>query len=188
MTGETFDQAGSIIEPLDFSGVSTVADIGGGYGALLAAILPAHPHIAGILFDHPHTIEAAKSFLQSLGVAERVEFVPGDLLAAIPVRADLYLLKGVLQQWDDAAASTILRNCRAAMPDGAKLVVIERLLPARASDDPAAIMLDLHMMTITGGRARSLEDFERLLSQAGLAVAKVTPTRSGLSLIEAVHI
>ena len=110
-----------------------------------------------------------------------------EIFAAIPVRADLYLLKGVLQQWDDDAAATILRNCRDAMPEGAKLVVIERLLPERASDDPAAIMLDLHMMAITGGRARSLADFERLLSQAGLALAKVTPTRSGLSLIEAVR-
>ncbi len=75
------------------------------------------------------------------------------------VQADLYLLKGVLQQWDDEeAVAIILQNCRNAMPDGAKLVIVERLLPERATDDPAAIMLDLHMMTITGGRARSLAD------------------------------
>ena len=87
------------------SGVGTVADIGGGYGGLLAAILQAHPHLAGILFDRPHMIEMARSFLQSQGVAERVEFVAGDLLAEIPVEADLYLLKGVLQQWDDEDAA-----------------------------------------------------------------------------------
>ena len=80
------------------------------------------------------------------------------------------------------AARAILANCRAAMPDGAKLAVIERLLPERASHDPTAIMLDLHMMAITGGRARSLADFAALLSQAGLALAKVTPTSSGLSI------
>ena len=60
---------------------------------------------------------------------------------------------------DDAGALAILRNCREAMPEGAKLAIIERLLPERAADDPAAIMIDLHMMTITGGRARSLADF-----------------------------
>jgi hypothetical protein len=81
-------------------------------------------------------------------------------VAEIPLQADLYLLKGVLQQWDDEeAVAIILKNCRNAMPDGAKLVIVERLLPERATDDPAAIMLDLHMMTITGGRARSLADF-----------------------------
>jgi SAM-dependent methyltransferase len=183
---ETVAQSGPIVEALDLAHVRTVVDIGGGYGGLLAAILQAHYHLAGILFDRPHTIEAAKSFLQSLGVAECVEFVPGDLLAAIPVRADLYLLQGVLQQRDDAEAGVILHNCHAAMADGAKLLIIERLLPERASDDPAAIMLDLHMMAITGGRARSLAQFESMLAQSGLAVSNVTPTSSGLSLIEAV--
>jgi len=181
---ETLAQAVPIIEALDFSGAGTVADISGGYGGLLAAILQAHPHLAGILFERPHTIEAARSFLQSQGVADRVRLVGGNLLAGIPIQADLYLLKGVLQQWDDAEARAILRNCRAAMPDGARLIIIELLLPERAADDPAAIMLDLHMMTITGGRARSLAQFEALLSQASLALLSVTRTSSGLSIIQ----
>jgi O-methyltransferase domain len=184
---ETLAQAGPIIEALDFSGAGTVADIGGGYGGLLAAILQAHPHLAGILFDPPPTIEAARFFLQSQGVADRVQLVGGDLLAGIPIQADLYLLKGVLQQSDDAEAVAILRNCRATMPDGAKLVIIELLLPERATDDPAAIILDLHMMTITGGRARGLADFAKLLTEAGLTLAKATPTRLGLVIIEAVR-
>ncbi len=184
MAKETLAQAVPIIEALDFSGAGTVADIGGGYGGLLAAILQAHPHLAGILFDRPQTIAAARPFLQSQGVAERMRLEAGDFLAEIPVRADLYLLKGVLQQWDDAEARAILRNCRAAMPDGAKLVIVELLLPDRAADDPAAIMLDLHMMTITGGRARSLAQFETLLSQAGLALLSVTRTSSGLSIMQ----
>jgi len=189
LTGETFDQAGSIIEVLESAvEAKRVADIGGGCGALLAALLIAHPHLTGVLFDRPHLIEMAKPFLKVFGLfhlTDRIALVAGDVLAAIPVRADLYLLKGVLQQWDDAHARAILANCRKAMPEGAKLVIVERLLPERATDDPAAIMLDLHMMTITGGRARSLEQFEQLLSEAGLAVAKVTSTPTGLTIIEA---
>jgi len=181
---ETLAQGAPIIAALDFSGAGTVADIGGGNGGLLAAILQAHPHMAGILFDRPPTIEASRSFLKSQGVADRVQLVGGNLLAGIPIQADLYLLKGVLQQWDDAEARAILRNCRAAMPDGARLIIIELLLPERAADDPAAIMLDLHMMTITGGRARSLAQFEALLSQASLALLSVTRTSSGLSIIQ----
>jgi len=130
--------------------------------------------------------QAARLFLETLGIARRVTFVPGDVLAAIPVQADLYLLHGVLQQWGDDAARAILRNCRAAMPEWATLAIIERLLPARAADNPAAIMLDLHMMTITGGRARSLPEFTALLSEVGLEATKVTPTSSGLAIIEAV--
>jgi O-methyltransferase domain len=182
---ETLAQSGAIVAALDISGTKCLADIGGGYGGLLAALLGPHPQLEAVLFDRPHTIEAAKPFLQSLGIAPRVTFAAGDFFAAIPVRADLYLLKGVLQQWDDAEALTILRNCRTAMPESAKLAIIERLLPERATDDPAAIMIDLHMMTITGGHVRSLAEFTTLLSDTGLTLSKVTPTSSGLSILEA---
>ena len=114
---ETLAQAGPIVAALDISGTKCLADIGGGYGGLLAALLGAHPQLEAVLFDRPHIIEAARPFLETLGIARRVKFVAGDVLAAIPVQADLYLLNGVLQQWSDDAARTILRNCRAAMPE-----------------------------------------------------------------------
>lgn len=182
---ETLASAPPIVAALDLSGVRTVADIGGGYGGLLVGALQANPHLRGVLFDHPHRIEAALPFLKALGVADRAERIGGDPLAAIPVEADLYLLAGVLRQWDDAEARAILANCRKAMPQGAILVVIERLLPEHAADDPAAIMLDLHMMTITGGRVRSHEDLAKLLSGAGLTLVKTMRTPSGLAVIEA---
>ena len=182
---ETLAQADSIVEALDVSGVKTVAEIGGGYGGLLAAILRAHPHLTGILFDQPHMVEGAKLFLQACGVAEIVRCVGGDILREIPVEADLYVLKAVLQNWDDAEVSAILANCRKVMPPSAKLLVVERLLPERASDDAAAIMLDLHMMVITGGRVRSLAEIEALLSQAGLALSKVSSATAGQSILVA---
>jgi hypothetical protein len=130
-------------------------------------------------------VELSRPFRPLLDVAKRVEFVPGNPLEGIPVRADLYLLPGVLQHYADADALAILRNCREAMPEGARLAVVERLSPEHATDDPAAVLLDLHMMTITGGRARSLAEFETLFSEAGLALSKVTPTSVGLSILEA---
>jgi O-methyltransferase domain len=127
--------------------------------------------------------------LAALDVSEtdRVIEIGADAarLTEIPPKADLYLLKGVLQNHDDAGAAAILRTCRTAMPDGARLVIVERLLPERAAAAPAAIMLDLHMMTITGGRVRSLAEFEALLSEACLALLQTTATRVGLTVIEA---
>jgi hypothetical protein len=127
--------------------------------------------------------------LAALDVSETAKVVEIDgaddaLRADIPPHADLYLLKGVLQNYDDADAATILRNCRVAMREGARLVVVERLLPERATDDPAAIMLDLHMLTITGGRTRTLAELKTLLSTADLSVLKVSTTPSGLAAIE----
>jgi O-methyltransferase domain len=132
-----------------------------------------------------------EAVLTALGVSASdrvVQFDGADAgpLADIPAGGDLYLLKGVLQNYDDQGAAVILRNCRKAMPKGARLAIIERLLPERATDDPAAIMLDLHMMTITGGRVRSLADFTTLLPEAGLALTKATPISSGLAILEIV--
>jgi AraC-like DNA-binding protein/SAM-dependent methyltransferase len=183
---EALADAPAIAAALDLASVESVADLGGGYGGLLAGLLQANRNLRGILFDRPHRIEAALPFLEAQGVADRVERVGGDLLTAIPVQADLYVLNGVLQQWDDAEARTILANCREAMPEGARLVVIERLLPDHAADDPAAIELDLHMMAITGGSVRSRERLATLLSQSGLTLASATPMPSGLAAITAV--
>jgi hypothetical protein len=191
LTAERFDQAGPIIEVFEFAAeAASVADIGGGCGGLLAALLIAYPHLEGALFDRPHIIEMAKPFLQVFDLfhlTERIKLVAGDFFAGIPIEADLYLLKGVLQQWDDAAAVAILTNCYEAMSGKARLAIIERLMPDRALDGPGAVMVDLHMMTITGGRTRSLAEFEALLAQAGLKLTKATSTSSGLAIIQAVR-
>lgn len=184
---ETLADSASFIDAVNFAGVRTVADIGGGFGGLLAALLQAHPHLQGVLFDRPETVAGAEPHLESLGIADRTALVGGDILTAIPVRADLYVLNGVLQQWYDTDALAILKNVRAAMPEGARLIIIERVLPERATDDPAAVMLDLHMMTITGGRVRTLAECEALLSDAGLKLSEVTPTSSGFSVLASVR-
>ena len=182
---EELAQANDILEALDVAGATTMASIGGGHGALLVALLSAYPHLQAVLFDEPQTVEAAKPLLDGFRVAERMRRVGGDILTEIPVEADVYLLKSLLQQWSDADAVTILRNCRKAMPPQAKLLIIERLLPERASEDPSAVMIDLHMMVIHGGRVRTLSEFEQLLAQAGLALSKVQRTAAGLSILEA---
>jgi hypothetical protein len=185
LAADTFVQAGEIVEALSLSGTGTVADIGGGHGGLLAALLKAHPDMRGILFDLPETIIGAKKFLKAQGVVDRVTLVGGDFLAEVPVEADLYVLKSVLQHWDDTAARAILESCREAMPAHAKLAIVERLQPERSADDPAAALLDLHMMVITGGRLRSAPEFEALLGQAGLWRSTFLTTPSGLAVIEA---
>jgi O-methyltransferase domain len=132
----------------------------------------------------------SEAILAALDVPETdkvVEIAGTDVtvLAEIPPNADLYLLKNVLQTYDDEDARTVLRNCRAAMPDGARLAVVERLLPERATDDPASVILDLHMMTIAGGRVRTLAEFEALLSVAGLKLSNVIAAGSGLTVMTA---
>jgi len=181
---ESFAGAEPVLDMLDVSGVKTVADLGGGHGGLLAAILTKHPHLRGVLFTQPLSSMAAKTYLESMDVADRVTLVGVDIAQDIPVDADMYVLKSVLQQHDDTQARMILENCRYALTPGAKLIVVERLMPDRAMDDPAAIMLDLHMMAITGGKTRTKAEMEALIAEAGLRIAACSKTSDGLAFIE----
>lgn len=187
---ESFANAGPVLDRLDITGAETVADLGGGHGGLLASVLAKHTHLKGVLVDRPQSFVPARTYLKSVGVAGRVTFVLGDICERVPAVADIYLLKGVLQQHDDARAQKILKTCRKTLKPDARLIVIERLMPdraqdAHATDDPAAVMLDLHMMAITGGKVRTGAEMEVLLSDARLAVTACSHTEDGLTVIEA---
>ena len=162
-----------------------LASIGGGYAGFLVPFLIGLPEHKAIVFDAPAVVDGAEPMFQAFGLQHQVTFVAGDMLKSVPVEADIYILKGVLQQHDDARARTILENCRAAMKPGGRLIVYERLMPENAMDDPAGIMLDLHMMAITGGKARTKAEMERLIAEAGLAIAENKRTYEGLAFIDA---
>jgi O-methyltransferase len=121
-------------------------------------------------------IESGAAFRSYMAKQQATETIPDG---------DSPVLQGVLQQHGDASARTILENCRKAMAPGARLIVIERLMPDSATDDPAAIMLDLHMMAIYGGRVRTKAEMMGLLAEAGLVVTEVSETDDGLTVIEA---
>lgn len=178
----------AVLEAYPFSAFRRVADLGGGVGKLLVALLSAHPGMDGVLFDLPHVAEGARERIASAGLADRCEVLGGDIFAGVPEGADAYVLSRVIHDWDDARALAILRNCRRAMPRDGRLLLIERILPARA--EPSAtvrslLVSNLMMMVMNGGGERTEEEYRALLRAAGFAPAKVTPTRTAVSVIEA---
>jgi len=168
----------------DCSSVRTIADIGGAYGALLAAILKNSPSLTGILFDQPHVAAKATAHLTESGVSERCRVVGGDFFNHVPDGADCYILKSVIHDWNDREAGLILRNCRQVLKPDGKVLLIERILPARVEQARGTIMLDLRMLIATGGRERSEGEFQSILKAAGLALTRVSPLRSGFNIIE----
>lgn len=165
-------------------GVRTLVDVGGGTGELLARILVARPELTGILVDHERVRDAAARHLGEAGVAERCSIVPADIAAAVPAGGDAYLLKSVLHGLDDDAARVVLRNCRAAMAAGGRVLLVELVLPPGNDRHPAKLM-DLLMLIGCHGCERTEDEFRRLLASAGLRLAEVTPARNGYSLLEA---
>ena len=173
----------------DFSRASVVADLGGGGGSLILAVLELNPHLRGILVDLEPSIEAAKARFAAEKNSSRCELQVSDLMQSVPAGADVYMLKHVLHGRRDPDAITILKNCHAAIPRNGTLLIIEFILPPLVSHpDPhleAHLMSDLNMLAVTGGRERSEAEWQTLLEAAGFRLAGVLPVGNGVGIVEA---
>jgi O-methyltransferase domain/Dimerisation domain len=173
----TAEEAMAVAPVYDFSGLTTVVDVGGGRGALLAAILKRNPHLRGILFEIPPVIADAPALLEAQGVADRCELVAGDFFQALPRGADAYLLKWILVSWDDERCVTILQHCRQALGSRGKLLVIERIIPP-GNEPFFGKLADLNLLVMYQGRHRSEGEYRTLFARAGFELSRIIPTHS----------
>jgi hypothetical protein len=168
-----------IVEAWDFSHAKVVADLGGGGGSLILAVLGLNPHLRGMLVDLEPSVDAAKARFAEEDSSSRCELIAADLTQSVPAGADVYMIKHVLHGRQDDVAITILQNCRAVVPQGGSLLIIEFILPALVSHaDPQLeghLMSDLNMLAVTGGKERSEREWRTLLEAAGLSLTGVYP-------------
>ena len=167
----------SLLEAYDFSRFGTVVDVGGGRGALLTALLAAHPQQNGVLFDLPHVVAGASS-----AAGDRLRVVGGSFFDGVPSGSDAYLLRAILHDWPDDDCVRILEACRAAMGEEATLLIIERDL---ADGLQEAALSDLNMLVGPGGRERTRAEYASLLARAGLRLVAAWPGARGLHVFEA---
>jgi hypothetical protein len=163
----------------NFSRAKVVADLGGGGGSLILAVLGLNPHLRGMLVDRESSVDAAKTRFAEEDPSSRCELIVADLTQSVPAGADVYMLKHFLHGCRDAEAITILKNCRAVIPQNGSLLIIEFILPPLVSHaDPqleAHLMSDLNMLAVTGGKERSEREWKTLLEAAGFILAGVYP-------------
>ncbi len=174
----------------DFSNYRTVADLGGGGGALIAAVLKAFPNVHGMLVDRPDAVENAKARFDSGDLTGRCKLIAADLSVSVPAGADVYMLKHVLHGCADEAAVVILGNCRKVLPKNGCVLVIEFVLPELVDHaDPeleGRLMSDLNMLAVTGGKERSAAEWKALLGSAGFECRRFIPVPGQLvSIVEA---
>ena len=134
-----------------------------------------------------HVVSGARSFIETAGVAARCRIEGGSFFERIPEGADAIILKSIIHDWDDEKGLAILRNCHRALKRQGRLLLIERVMPARTDEAPEVIMRDVHMMAVTGGRERNEDEFRALLTGAGFRLMRIIPTPSGFSIIEGLH-
>lgn len=184
MAGMRDDRHEAIATAYDFSDAGMIIDVGGGNGETLRHILPRFPRTRGLVLDRDDVVEAVPAAARLDG---RIETKGGDFLVDVPSGADLYLLVRVLHDWPDEDCVHILKNCRSAMPNKGRLLIVEQLLDADPQRGrPTTYLLDIQMMAMFGSaRERSREEFEGLLSASGFSTARVIPTQSVVSIIEA---
>lgn len=173
----------AVLLAYDLGGFSSIVDIGGGNGRFLETILEIYPEIQGTVFDSAATIE--RNHPRTGSTPRHCSYVAGDFFASVPQGRDLYFLCGVVHDWDDERAVTILRNCRAAVSTAGRLLLLETVVPENDSMHFSKI-LDLNMLAMSSGRERSQTEFRTLLAAAGFRMSRIVATLAPQSLIEAI--
>jgi C-methyltransferase len=169
-----------ILDAYDFVAHDTVADIGGGRGHFLQALVDRYTGIQGALVELPHVIDR----VANEPCAARLQLVAADFFTDTLPGADVYVLMEIIHDWDDTDAVRILSNIRRSAPDHAVVLIVETVLDDERGRDPART-LDILMLALTGGRERTPTEYAALLGRAGLELTRVIPTGGGVQLVEA---
>ena len=167
-----------ILATYDFSGFRTIADIGGGRGHLLRAILDTVPTATGALFELSPVI--AETSIDT----ERLTLQAGDFFRDALPTCDAYLLMEIIHDWGDEESMAILRAVRQAAAPGAKALIIEAIVPDDSGPHWSKV-LDMHMLTLLGGRQRTQQEYSALLSRSGFRFLREVNTGAGISILEA---
>lgn len=187
MMAMTLADAPGIATTYPFAEIHRLCDVGGGRGTLLSEILVRHPHLRATLCDNAGVLEAARELLTKRGVIQRVDLVAGSFFEGVPRGSDAYVMKHILHDWDDERCIAIMKNCRAVMEPGNRLLVVEALVEDDTEDYGA--LADLHMMIVCcDGRERGRADFEKLFEAAGFRLARVLEAPTPVAILEGIAI
>jgi O-methyltransferase domain/Dimerisation domain len=174
----------AVMSAYDFASFRNIVDVGGGRGALMMAILEANPSTRGIIQDLPAVIEGASREVAARGLTHRCACIAGDFFQGVPAGGDAYILASIIHDWNDQAGADILRSCRTAMSDQARLLLVEMVIPP--GDGPSfGKLLDLEMLVCFGGRERTEEEYRDLLRETGFEPVRIVSTQAAASVIEA---
>ena len=183
MVGVHGRETAAMLDAYDFSSTRVLADVGGGNGSLLTAVLKRYPGMRGILFDLPGVAERARANLASAGLSGRCEVVGGDFFASVTGGPDTYLLRHIIHDWDDERAVRILKNVHRALGNGGKLLLVESVIPP-GNAPSFGKLLDLTMLVIPGGKERTEEEYRELFAAAGFRLTRIVPTAAEVCVIE----
>lgn len=189
LAGRAKNVAPHLARTIDLSSLKPKAnaillDIGGGTGIYSIALVQANPDLRAIVWDRPEVLKVAREMADAYGVAERMEFVPGDMFADSVPSADVMLLSNVLHDWDVPECQTLIQRCAASLPMGGQLFIHDVFLND-AMDGPLPVALySAALFSLTEGRAYSLAEYQQWLTEAGLRLGQIRPTLIHCGVLE----
>jgi hypothetical protein len=185
MTSIHGHETAAMLEAYDFSGVQVLADIGGGNGSLISAVLARYPAMRGMLFDLGHVTGRARENIQSKGLGDRCTISEGSFFESIPEGADAYLFRHIIHDWTDEQCVQILSNCRKVIPNNGRLLIVEAVVP-EGNEPSLSKQFDMTMLVFPGGLERTEMEYRTLFEQAGFRLTTITPTGSAVSVVEGI--
>ena len=183
MTSLNFYETDAMLDAYDFTGISTLADIGGGNGSLISAVLGRYPNMKGILFDLGHVVGRAQENLKAADLAEHCRVMEGNFFESIPAGADAYLFRHIIHDWTDEQSIQILGHCRKVIPANGKLLIVDCVVPDGNTPSPSK-EYDITMLTGPGGQERTEAQFSSLLKASGFELKSIIPTTTMISVVE----
>jgi hypothetical protein len=174
----------AVLSAYSFNGVRTLADIGGGAGAVMIATLHRYPALNGILFDQPDVLQRTSGTIKASGLDSRCTLHPGSFFESIPAGADAYHMRHIIHDWPDDQCIRILSNVRKVIPANGRLLLVESVIP-EGNDFSPSKLFDMLMMTFPDGKERTEAEYRKLFAASGFALHSVTPTHSPVSVIDA---
>ena len=181
MTSNSAAACAAVLDGYDFSGINKLVDVGGGHGLLLSSIMAKYAQMSGVLYDAQSVINGATAI-----ISERCEAVGGDFFQSVPAGGDAYIMKHIIHDWDDEHSLKILRNCREAMTENGKVLVVEMIIPPGDAPSPGKF-LDLEMLLFLRSFERTEAEYRALFDRAGLELTRIVPTPSPYSVLEGVR-
>jgi hypothetical protein len=185
MVGFHGSEPAAVAAAYDFSQFETIVDVGGATGNLLATILGRYPEPRGILFDLPHVVRDAPALIEARGLVDRITIEAGNFFESVPTAAGAYLFCHIIHDWSEGQCLTILGNCRRKMKPNSWLLIIEAVLPPGDAPHPGKILDMIMLALFTGAQERTEPEYRELLDKAGFRLARVVPTESAVSIVEA---
>lgn len=174
-----------VVKLYDFSNVRKVIDIGGGYGVLMTAILKANPHISGCILDLQYVLRKTKVFIKNKNLEQRCKSIDCDFFKKIPKGYDIYLMSNIIHDWNDEKCKILLKNCFNAMEPGARLLIIEMIIPPGKSFSIVRL-LDLEVLVMGEGKERTETEYRELIESAGFYISKIIPAENDVVVIECI--